>query len=397
MDTFDPNAAQRRRNAMGNDNTFKVGFFGANLSSARTATVVPDRWSASWPDCLEMARIADEGGVDFLLPVGRWKGYGGETDFHGTGMETITWATGLLGATKRIVVFGTVHAPLFHPIIAAKQMVTADLVGEGRFGLNIVAGWNQGEFDMFGVAQREHDERYDYAEEWLKVMMQAWTGPEEFDFDGQFLKLKNVRAKPKPYGGTRPLIMNAGASGAGQAFALRNCDAFFTSMSSARIMKKDDPGGYAASSAEADLIELTAKKVEQIKADARQNYGRAIEVFTQGQIICRPTQKEAEDYYHWANVENAEWPAIDRMLELHNVTPANTPAADFAQKRQMMALTGIGGRAYVGDPDKVAGDLARLARAGLRGIAFSFVNYVKDGPYFCAEVLPRLKRMGLRA
>ena len=378
---------------MHNANAFKVGLFGANLSSARTATVVPDRWSASWADCLQMARIADEGGIDFLLPVGRWKGYGGETDFHGTSLETITWATGLLAATKRVTVFGTVHAPLFHPLIAAKQMVTADQVGEGRFGLNIVAGWNEGEFEMFGIAQREHDERYAYAEEWLDVMMRAWTDPEQFDYAGRYFKLKAVRAKPKPYGGTRPLIMNAGASGAGQRFALRNCDAFFTSMSGSRIVKSE--GGYAAGET-ADLLDLTAQRVTEIKADAK-GYGRQIEVYTQGQVICRPTQKEAEDYYHWTNVENAELPALERMMELHNVTRANTPADVYEGKLRLMALTGVGGRPYVGTPDKVAADMARLAHAGLRGIAFSFVNFVKDAPYFCAEVLPRLARMGLRA
>jgi alkanesulfonate monooxygenase SsuD/methylene tetrahydromethanopterin reductase-like flavin-dependent oxidoreductase (luciferase family) len=40
-------------------------------------------------------------------------------------------------------VFGTVHAPLIHPLIAAKQLVTADHIGQGRFGLNIVCGWNE--------------------------------------------------------------------------------------------------------------------------------------------------------------------------------------------------------------------------------------------------------------
>ncbi len=40
-----------------------------------------------------------------------------------------------------------------------------------------------------------------------------------------------MRAKPKPFGGTRPLIMNAGASPTGRAFAIRNCDAFFTQAS----------------------------------------------------------------------------------------------------------------------------------------------------------------------
>ncbi len=51
----------------------------------------------------------------------------------------------------------------------------------------------------------------------------------------------------------------------------------------------------------------------------------------------------------------------------------------------------------VGDPDQIAQTLADLSRAGLRGIGFSFVNYLKELPYFCDEVLPRLERMGIRA
>ena len=39
---------------------------------------------------------------------------------------------------------------------------------------------------------------------------------------------------------------------------------------------------------------------------------------------------------------------------------------------------------------------AQLAAAGLTGIAVSFVNYLDELPYFCAEVLPRLARSGLR-
>ncbi len=229
---LDPQTARR---AMHNDNALKIGFFGMNCSSARTATVAPERWLATWPDCLKLARLADDAGIDFLLPIGRWKGYGGPSDFHGTTLETMTWASGLLGATRRITIFGTVHAPLFHPLIAAKEFVTADHIGEGRFGLNIVAGWNEGEFEMFGVEQRPHDERYDFAQEWVDVVNRAWSDEEQFDFNGRYFKLEGVRAKPKPFGGTRPLIMNAGHSGAGQAFAMRNCDAFFTSTGVTRL------------------------------------------------------------------------------------------------------------------------------------------------------------------
>jgi alkanesulfonate monooxygenase SsuD/methylene tetrahydromethanopterin reductase-like flavin-dependent oxidoreductase (luciferase family) len=57
----------------------------------------------------------------------------------------------------------------------------------------------------------------------------------------------------------------------------------------------------------------------------------------------------------------------------------------------------MGGLPVVGDPDEVAQQLAELSRAGLRGIGISFVNYADELPYFCDEVLPRLKRMGVRA
>jgi len=374
---------------MHNANALKIGFFGANCSSARTATLVPERWLASWPDCLKLARMADAAGIDFLLPIGRWKGYGGTSDFHGTTLETVTWACGLLAATQRITVFGTVHAPLFHPLIAAKEFVTADHIGEGRFGLNIVAGWNEGEFAMFGVQQREHADRYEFAQEWIDVVKRAWS-EDEFDFDGKFFKLAGVRAKPKPFGGTRPVIMNAGRSGPGQAFAMRNCDAFFTSTGALRL----EIAGTARDTG-VSVHDRVVQQVRRIRDEARE-FGRDIEVFTQGQVICRPTQREAEDYHHHANVENADWPAIEQMLALKDITPQNTAANEYAAKRSLQAASGIGGFPFVGTPDKIAEEFADISRAGVRGIAVSFVNYLNEAPYFCAEVLPRLAALGVR-
>jgi len=88
------------------------------------------------------------------------------------------------GKTERLVVFGTVHAPLIPPLIAAKEFVTADHIGEGRFGLNLVCGWNEGEFEMFGATLRDHEARYDYAQEWLDIVKLTWSPREDFEFDG---------------------------------------------------------------------------------------------------------------------------------------------------------------------------------------------------------------------
>ena len=371
-------ASMGNRIAMYNGNALKIGLFGANCSSGRSATKVPERWSAGWPDCLALARLADAAGLDFMLPIARWKGYGGDTDFHGCSLETITWAVGLLSATRRMTVFGTVHAPLFHPLIAAKEFVTADHIGEGRAGVNIVVGWNEGEFDMFGAKQREHAARYDYAQEWIDVVKLAWSRDGTFDFDGRYLQLKGARAYPKPYGNTRPLLMNAGSSDVGQAFALRNCDAFFVATAGSRTS-----------------LAGNAAKVAEIKGAAAK-LGRQIEVFTVGQVICRPSQQEAEDYYRHVNIEHADWGAIDGMLANKSITPQTIGDEDYEKKRRYFAANAIGGYPFVGTPDRVAEELALISRAGVRGIGLSFVNYLAEVPYFCDEVLPRLQRAGVR-
>src|SRR5262247_301057 len=368
-------ASLEDRMAMYSNNRLQIGLFGANCSSGRAVTMVPERWSGSWADNRKLARMADEAGIDFLLPIGRWKGYGGDTDYQGATLETITWASGLLALTKRVTVFGTVHAPLFNPVIAAKEMVTADHVGEGRFGLNIVVGWNEGEFAMFGVKQRDHESRYEYAQEWIDVIKMIWSDKEDFDFHGQYLDLKKIRGKPKPYGGTQPVIMNAGASPVGQAFAIHNCDAFFLQASRTSL---DD----------------TAQRVANARNAAKEQ-DRELGVYTVGVITCRPTRKEAEDYYHYSIVEHADWKAVDDILALKNITAQNTPPEKFQQIRNGYAQ-GMGGLPIVGDPDHVAGQLLDLSKAGLTGVAVSLVNYIDELPYFCDEVLPRLERAGLR-
>ena len=364
---------------MNGTNRLKLGLFGANCSSGRAVTMVPERWKATWRENVQLAQMAEAAGIDFLLPIARWKGYGGDTDYQGSTFETITWATGLLAKTQRITVFGTVHAPLFPPIIAAKQMVTADHVGEGRFGLNIVCGWNEGEFEMFGVQPGNHARRYAQGQEWIDALSEIWTR-DDFDFDGEFMQLHGVRLKPKPWNGTRPLLMNAGVSPEGRAFAIRNCDALFTN---ANPPSKRGAGDVP--------FEEAIGRNEEAKAQARA-HDRELGVFTTCIVTMRPTQREAEEYLHYVE-EHADWNAVDSIMEMRGL---NERPPEIRERIRRGYARGMGGTPLTGSPDTIANALAMGAAAGFDGLALSFVNYLDEFPLFRDEVLPRLERLGLR-
>ena len=87
-----------------------------------------------------------------LVPVGRWRGFGGVTNFNGPGFEAFSWAAGIGASTKYSSVFATSHVPTVHPIMAAKQCTTIDHITGGRFTLNVVTGWHKPEIEMFGIA-----------------------------------------------------------------------------------------------------------------------------------------------------------------------------------------------------------------------------------------------------
>ena len=84
------------------------------------------------------------------------------------------------------------------------------------------------------------------------------------------------------------------------------------------------------------------------------------------------------------------------FIQLNEDFEAEYDPDEYEAKRRYFAANAIGGYPFVGTPDRVAEELATISRAGMRGIALSFVNYLLELPYFCDEVLPRLARLGLR-
>jgi alkanesulfonate monooxygenase SsuD/methylene tetrahydromethanopterin reductase-like flavin-dependent oxidoreductase (luciferase family) len=123
-------------------NRLKLGVFSTNADGGLAITDVPERWTAKWQDNLTAAQIADRAGLEFLLPIARWRGFGGRNRVREWSFETFTWAAALAASTEKIGLFMTLHVPLVHPLYAAKSLATVDHVSGGRAGLNIVCGSN---------------------------------------------------------------------------------------------------------------------------------------------------------------------------------------------------------------------------------------------------------------
>jgi alkanesulfonate monooxygenase SsuD/methylene tetrahydromethanopterin reductase-like flavin-dependent oxidoreductase (luciferase family) len=329
-----------------------------------------------------MCRLADEAGLEFILPVAKWRGYQGKANIYGTSFETLTHSAAIGALTKRICVFSTVHVPLITPAFAAKAIATIDHVTHGRAGLNIVCGWNQEEFDLHGVTI-DQDARYDHGLEWYQVWSKLLEGGPEFDWNGRFFKLKRLETNPVSVQRPRPIVMSAGFSPKGRDFAAMASDALFTNMTEI----EQAPGILKS------VRELTAR------------HGRPLSVFTMSHVVCRPTQREAEEFFHYFAEEHAD-EAGQAYYRRMRGTKAGTSAGEKIDRPFINRLARATGKKFdgaypgafplVGTPDDVASELAALSAAGFAGTSVAFLDYLKEIPFFIAEVLPRLERLGLR-
>ena len=82
-------------------------------------------------------------------------------------------------------------------------------------------------------------------------------------------------------------------------------------------------------------------------------------------------------------VEEADWDAVDRVLEL--VLGKEGPQgmeAEMAYRLRERFAAAFGGMPFISDPDHVASELARIAGWGFDGVIFGFVKYLEELPFF---------------
>jgi len=171
----------------------------------------------------EIVTRAEHYGLDFALSMIKLRGFGGKTQFWDHNLESFTLMAGLAAVTSRIKLFATSATLTIPPAIAARMAATIDSISHGRFGMNIITGWQKPEYDQMGLwpGDEYFGRRYDYVAEYMQVMRQLWeTG--HSDFKGDFFRMEDCRLSPRPQAPIK--IICAGQSGAGMAFSARYAD-----------------------------------------------------------------------------------------------------------------------------------------------------------------------------
>jgi FMNH2-dependent dimethyl sulfone monooxygenase len=324
---------------------------------------------------LRCVQRVDELGFDFVFPVGRWAGDGGPTWFNEFTLEVTTLTSALAALTTRVMVFTTWHVSYhFHPLHVAKMGATIDHISGGRWGLNVVTGWKAKEVEMFGKPFASHGERYELGTEFLSMVKDLWTAPGPIDLAGRYFSGRGCVVRPRPVQRPYPLVVNAGQSREGIAFATRHCDVIFVQ------------GGQGEASSDVDAVREVVAAVRAAAGDA----GRTIKVILPVVLLCRDTEREAREL-RTRILEHGDYEAAGNLL-----SALTTGSESWPRQTLEPVVLGIGGFKFFGTPEQAADLLVRLSAAGVDGVQLEFWSYYEEIGYFGERVLPLLEQAGLR-
>ena len=323
-----------------------------------------------------VAEILERAGLEIFFMAQRGGAGFGPSRFWSTSLDSFTTAAALAAVTERLKIISTVHTAFFHPGVVARIGATLDQISNGRWGLNIVSGWAERDFQMLGLPLREHDERYRLSAEFIEVLEKFWT-TDWFDYRGQYFTIHQGTCEPKPMQRPRPPFYNAGSSPAGRDLTARYCDWYFTGA-------------------------VTPEKVRDEIADIRARaaaYGRQIRCLTYIFVLCRDSEAQAREevaeIFAQADYQGAR--EIVESISGQTIGTISSALGSGSEDEVLRgAVLGMGSGKLIGTPEQVAEGLRGLQEAGLDGVGLTFRHVTEELADFLRNVLPRLEHMGVR-
>ncbi|WP_428490838.1 pyrimidine utilization protein A [Rhodopila sp.] len=320
----------------------------------------------------DVVRKAETYGFDFALSMIKLHGFGGPSEFWDYNLESFTLMAGLAAVTSRIQLFATCAVLTMPPPIAARMAVTIDSISHGRFGVNIISGWQRREYAQMGIwpGKDHYDRRYDYCAEYVTVMRELWrTGRSEFR--GDFFQMDDCRCLPMPAADI-PIIC-AAQSDAGTRYAARHADYNFCSSFGVNTPT-------AVTESVARLVRATTEA------------GRSCGALVSTMIIADETDAAAmAKWNHY--VAGTDHQAIAWRDAQAEDDPTRDPLAGPNKRKTygMQQLPTQGG-VLVGSYATIAGMLDDLSKVpGVQGVMLTFDDFLIGMEQFGSRIQPLMR------
>lgn len=170
--------------------------------------------------------------------------YGGQLSY----LDPLTVLPVMAAATKHLGLGATLSTTFYHPYYLARTLASLDLLSGGRACWNVVTSSTDFEARNFGLdALPDKSLRYDKADEVLQACASLWdcwdsdalimdkgtgtfadaTKVRYANFTGNYVSTKGPLSLPRSPQG-RPVLMQAGSSPQGRAFAAKWAEAIFS-------------------------------------------------------------------------------------------------------------------------------------------------------------------------
>ncbi|AHJ62427.1 Alkanesulfonate monooxygenase [Granulibacter bethesdensis] len=347
----------------------RFAYWVPNVSGGLVVSKIPQRthWGIDYN--VELARTAEEVGFDYALTQIRFIGSYGAESQH----ESTTFSAALLGATKKLRVITAILPGPWHPAVVAKIGATADHLFNGRWSVNIVSGWFQGEQEAMGLGWPDHEARYRRSREFIDILKGIWT-TDHFSYDGEFYKINDFTLNPKPLSKPHPEIFQGGNSGAAQQNAGAVSDWYFMNGNSLDGLKE---------------------QITKVRALAAEN-GRTVKFAVNAFVIARSSEQEARQELARI-VGAADKEAVEAFGTAVKQAGQSSPDGKGMwqdSKFEDLVQYNDGFRTnLIGTPQQIAERILTLKSLGIDLVLTGFLHFQEELKAFGEEVIPLVRAL----
>ena len=328
----------------------------------------------------------------------------------------------LFSATRHLGIVPTISASFYPPFTAARLLATLQHFSHQQLGWNVVTSGSDLAAQNYGLDQQiEHDRRYEKAEEFVDVVRRLWrswepdairedaeggvfadhTKVHPINHDGEFFKVRGpLNTAPLP---EEPVLVQAGASPRGKAFAGGNADVAIAlargadGMTAYRNSIRTEAAAAGRNPDDVKVMFVLKPTVVGTRAEAEELRARRRE------LTQRDIDSQLNSISYLSVIDFKQFDLDAPLPELHtnsnqgtldHFTKAGPPGSTLRQLLQ--ARSGGAGDSIIGTAEEIA-DYLEDTGAQVGGDGFLFSGFVD--PVTVHGVLDRLtpvlRRRGL--